>query len=868
MNIRKPLFFFFLLLGLGSCAPTNNTTVGKVFHNTTAHYNAYFYAREKLKASVKEIEQLQKNDYEGFLPILYSADTIYTFTQRKELEDVIKKASIAIQRHPLSKWTDECYLIVGQSRLLLNEFPEAIETFKYVNTKFKDLDSRHKALVGLLHTFIVLKEYNNAFSVSAFLKKELKKMSRKNLRDYHQTMAYLYQKLDKPEKIVEHLSLAAPEYKKTEGRARNFFILGQYYQLQQNDSGAYQSYRKCLKSNPSYEMEFHALLNQTQTTRLGQKVEMQDIRKYFKKLRNEKKNEEYTDKIFYELANYERKMNNLPQAIQAYKDSNLANKENPKLKAYSFWNLGKIYYEDYRDFGTAKAYYDSILLNLPKEDPNFAPIEKRSKVLTAFAKEYYTIKEQDSLLHLASMDSAKALQILTAKIETEAEQKRLENKRAKRASQKAARSPQMPNFAQRGNVNEAFSFNTQGSKWYFDDPVAVSSGMIEFQRTWGQRPLVDNWNRGNVAFERTETPNEQNAAETEESIEETKKEIKEEKIVDVQSQALALYRQLPLTQAAKNESLTKVEHAYFNLGQIYRFDLSDTAEAISTFKTLLERFPSTEHKPEVLYSLHLIYKSIGDDKASLLADELIRDFPETIYAKLLINPNYKQDELRRIHEFESAYAQAYAEFEHKQFKRARAQSDSLLQVYGKLPHADRLRILQILITGKEEGFFPYKHALQTFLTKYPESSMKAYAEKLLAGAEEYKKEVDANKDIRFIPDFEMPHYFVIIYPTKPELSAELDSTMNRFVSQQFPDSSYVTTNLEFDGKHSELVVNEFRNRAEALQFYQIFQQHAPLQAIADRRELYFFVINKDNLTLLGDNKAIGRYEKFFEKNYL
>ena len=101
---------------------------------------------------------------------------------KTEIEDCIQKSSISIQRHPNSRWEDDSYILVGKARYYAMEFPDAVETFKYVNTKGDSDNSKHEALSELIRVFTEFGEYNNAMAVVDYLQKEdLSNKNKKNI---------------------------------------------------------------------------------------------------------------------------------------------------------------------------------------------------------------------------------------------------------------------------------------------------------------------------------------------------------------------------------------------------------------------------------------------------------------------------------------------------------------------------------------------------------------------------------------------------------------------------------------------------------------------------------------------------------------
>ena len=252
--------FISLLIGLtlillNGCSSKSNAPLNKAFHNTTSRYNAYFIGLEKIKEVEASILKALKPDYNDILRIYPPLDSTMATTYAAELEDCIKKASIVIQYHENSKWVDDSYNLIGQARMYGYDFPNAITTFKYVNTEGKDPNAKHWAIVNLMRTFIENNELANAEEASDYLESEI--LNKNNLKHLYLTRAYFYQVLDDKDNMVRNLVRADPLLSRTE-RARFYFIIGQVYQDIGFSSAAYEYYKKCIGSNPSYELSFYS----------------------------------------------------------------------------------------------------------------------------------------------------------------------------------------------------------------------------------------------------------------------------------------------------------------------------------------------------------------------------------------------------------------------------------------------------------------------------------------------------------------------------------------------------------------------------------------------------------------------------------
>ena len=145
-----------------ACSSESSAPLNKAFHNTTARYNAYFIGLERINQVEEAIWKAMKPDYNFVLMVYPPLDSTMASTYKTELEDCIKKASIVIQYHQNSKWVDDSYNLIGRARMYGYDFPNAITTFKYVNTTGKNVNAKHWAIVNLMRTFVENNEFANA----------------------------------------------------------------------------------------------------------------------------------------------------------------------------------------------------------------------------------------------------------------------------------------------------------------------------------------------------------------------------------------------------------------------------------------------------------------------------------------------------------------------------------------------------------------------------------------------------------------------------------------------------------------------------------------------------------------------------------
>jgi tetratricopeptide (TPR) repeat protein len=859
LAIRSPLrtlaLYILLLLSAGmvSCSSERNTWTSKAYHNTTAHFNGYYYANEEIRKIENTILEAQVDDYNRILRLFPTFDTAMAKGYDKEIQEAIKMASLAIQRHPNSKWVDDAYILVGKARHYSLDWGNAVQTFKHVNSKSKNKDARHLAIINLVRTYVEHKEYNNAQAAIDYLGKA--KLNKSNQKKYLLEKAYYYQELKDYDNMVRNLSAADPFLKKKDHRGRIYFILGQVYQELGFEAEAYNYYKKCISTNPEYEVDFYARLYMAQVTEISRSRDINSARKSFRKLLKDSKNKEFHDKIYYEMGIFELKQKNLNEAITNFNES-VRRGNNQKIDGESYLRLGEIYYDTLKDYRMSQAYYDSAITSLPQDYENYAAIKTRQEILNEFVTHLNTIEWQDSLLRLSSMDTA----LIRAGVESVVAAKKKEDEaRAKRKK----RSNRVEISAQDNSIFDSGSGVSEAVDWYFGNPSAMAIGQNEFVRVWGNIRLEDNWRRSS----RESTPSLAQVSATEDSVStQATSGAQAESEDPVAAEYARLVQQIPKTDADKKVAYDKIEEAYAKLGDIYYFKLQENNNATETYKKLLSRFPETKYEPEVLYTLYLIHKDSAQAEADRYADLLKSKYPQSNFAKILINPDYLHESGLAVEKQKVFYKNAYEDFQSKNYIGAvNAIEDGL--ALGETSFSPNLKLLRVLIVGETEDISKYQFELDQFIKSNEGNSLTAYAKRLLETSRQFQQAEEKRKGIRYIPSFEEPHYFVIVHKRKDRIEGLITSSLESFNSKNFQNSALKTSNLILNDEYGITFVADLSGKSAAVEYFKTFIEKRPSITTLGNYNFHNFVITKDNFDIFYRTKGLDEYLQFFEKNY-
>ena len=517
-------------------------------------------------------------------------------------------------------------------------------------------------------------------------------------------------------------------------------------------------------------------------------------------------------------------------------------------------SLARINYDSLKNFEVAKLYYDSTVQTLPKDEERYAAIKIRQEVLTEFVKHLLVMRTNDSLLALSelSLDSIRswALSKVTADSIAKVLAKEKSDKIAKAQEQRQS------NF----DNNQGKLINTSSETgWYFNNAASVSRGFTTFERKWKNRTLEDDWRRS-IKFANNITTIETVANQPEET---KKTEQKVETEVSVAQKTDALVGNVPTTDEEKDILKKGVLDAMYAIGNIYNFKLDEKTNAIETFNELIRRFPKSEYEPEVLYQLYLLQQVNNAQASQTAANRLIREYPESIYAKLIQNPNYREESFAATMQLQEVYKKAYALYKKEEYALSLNKLDSVLAIYPENDFSDNVEMLRILNLGRIEGQYKYQFELDNFVKSYSESELIPYAKTLIQQSDSYKANLYSSSKGKYLANLDQSHYLVLVYPISQENTTKSSTLFKSFISSNNPSLKFA--NLLLSEEYSMTVINDIESKDLAIKYYNAFntREKDPLVGLKH----YLFVITADNFDIFYKTKDIEGYKTFFDKNY-
>jgi len=796
-----------------------------VYDDTTARYNAYFIANEVISEIESELLETAEYNYDSLINLTYEIDTNKVSGLKEKKDKSIQKLSILIKRHPNSKYVYPSYALIGKSRLLALDIAQSITTLKYVNSKTNSSTAQQMSLIYLMRAYTEKKDYPSALEVNEFLKKLT--IEKGLAIEYYLNAHYLHKKTNDLTETLNTLFELEKIVKNRRLINKVYFAIGQIYLIQKEYDIAALYFQKCLKNNPTFDMEFNAKIFYSKSLFNSPSEE---VEKYFEKLLKDKKNEDKLDRIYYEIGLFNLKGENYNNALDNFKLSVSENQSKRELLYNSFKNIADIYYDNLIDYKSSKLYYDSALTNINRENKDYNSLKEKSDVLTDLVNNLEIIEKNDSLIYLTTIPEDELLKIIETNIE-KSEKKQRERKVNKESQNFLLTEPKIINSDNKGS-------------WYFNNPSMVSAGRDEFIRKWGTRELSDNWR---ISSKINFTSADNSSEEREQKIPDDGSTEEEYKM-----NAEDLISVLPFSKEDKDKLNKETEKAYVAIGKIYVQKLDEKTKGINTFKLFIERFEDSKFYAEIIYQLYLI-----DEENEKYKNIILTNFKETIFYKLIVNPDFEVDEFREYNLLRSLYGKLYNKLKNEENIFVINKVDSLRNIYSKNPFFENISLLQSIAVGKKGGNFSLQFELKKYLNVAKDRSTIDYASSLLNSAE------SVHNDFIFsgLPSFkdnEDEKYFFILMKTekqKDDISSTLERTLKE-LDKKIPIYSFKLNETTYFDAIS------YNNLKSLKEIEKKFNSNLDVKEIKVNAN---FVVGEKNMNLIFRSKNIDEFRKFYSR---
>ncbi len=878
-----------LVAVLTACSTSKNTFPNRAYHNVTCRYNVYWNGNQAMKDAEREYAKLSKDNYTATLPIYNYPDKTELGPCLSHLDRTIQKSSKAIHKHSMMfkgkeyvKTIDDAYFLMAKSYFYKQDYVQAQRVLNYIVHTYPKSNILDQAQVLLARTQMRQGYYSSADELLETIRymNESKNNKKFNVlfnaakAEYHLTAPD-----GDVQDAIDYIGNALSNKPQREFRTRLQLILGQLYENLGQQAEAQKNFKAVIQKSNNYEMTFCAQMHLAANYD-GTESNRNAITKQLNKMLNDKKNENYHDQIYYAFSEIARIDEDEDLRMEYLAKSVASSTENDYQKTFSSLTLADLYFDD-NQYREAQHYYDTAMMAIPKNYPNYEQLQKKASVLKDLVDKLDEIDLQDSLLRIANLPEGQRNAWVRKMIAdyTEAERKA--------AEEEAERMLAMQNAASYTNINTTSS----NGKWYFYNQSLVTAGKQDFYRRFGNRKLEDNWfisNKSQISFDDMALMNDPSLARDTVDYDEDGNPIPKRE-TDPKKEAYYL-QDLPLTQGAKDTANAIIAKDLYETGFMYQDLLSDTKRACASFEQLLQRYPKSEFALPSVFMLYTLYTKIGDPRAQDYKNLILTKYPDTDYAKLIQDPEYASKLAAKSKTVENQYAQVYDDFIHKRWAKVVSAADAAIPNCTEPTLQSQYTYLRAVAAGQVYNDDSLIVGLTQVVTQFPQEPVAELARIYLSNfsKEEIQKslgiEVNSpeNEALQQLVQPEEPekgsvftytpddnHYTVLLVKTAELPLQTVKQSISNFNKTYFSLKKLIISSFFIDNQYQMVTISKFSDGADAMDYYNILVKDDAFKTDIDRQVIEVYVMSANNYTTFYNKRdERSKYPAFFNSHYI
>ncbi len=911
--------FLTIALILTGCSTQKNTAQSRWWHAFNAKYNTYYNGTLAYIDGSLEKETGNKDNYTEQIPLYTVSNKNSREIGKANFDRAIEKCEKAIHQHSIKRrpeWTKnrrktakdiewlsrreynpflwKAWMLMGRSQFYQGDFESAAATFSYMSRLYATQPAIYgKARAWLAKCYI---EQNWNYDAEDVIRNMLRdSIHWRAQKEWDYTFADYYIHTGNAEQAIPYLRKVISHEMRRKQKAREWYLMGQLQASIGNKKEAYKAFRHVIRQNPPYELAFNARIAMTEVMAKDNAGKMISR---LKRMAASDNNKEYQDQIYYAIGNIHLSRKDTLQAITAYEKGNQKSTRNGIEKGVLLLHLGDLYWTKEK-FSDARRCYGEAIGLLDKDRKDYQQLANRSKVLDELVPYTDAVQLQDSLQQLARMSEKERNAAIDRVID--ALKKKEKEERNRKAEEEAESTLRQDggNFANNNNFatsnspqkNNENSANTPANgQWYFYSPLTVSQGKAQFQKLWGKRDNVDNWQRINKTVVANAAGAEEMTDEQRDSLaqaaeqEELLKQTSDSAVNDPHRREYYL-AQIPFTLEQLAESNKLLEDGLYHAGVIFKDKLDNLPLSRKSLLRLVNNHPDYAHLDDAYYHLYLLYsRERKPEMAQTYLQKLKAEYPESQWTTLLSDPYYAENAKRGVQIEDSLYTLTYQAFRDGEYDKVERNAQISRNRFPDGANRDKFLFIGGLSKLNDGDIKSCLADLKEVVSKYPDSRLSEMAGMIINGVDAGRRlyggkfdlddvwtrrsielnDRDSTRQKGYSPERNASFVFLLAYDPDKTNENQLLFEMAKYNFTSYM-ARYFDINIEdLEGLH-RMQISGFNSYDEARQYANsVYQQPAIKRLLGNVRA---YVISEPNLKLLGTSHTYEEYEKFYSKHF-
>ena len=911
--------FLTIALILTGCSTQKNTAQSRWWHAFNAKYNTYYNGTLAYIDGSLEKETGNKDNYTEQIPLYTVSNKNSREIGKANFDRAIEKCEKAIHQHSIKRrpeWTKnrrktakdiewlsrreynpflwKAWMLMGRSQFYQGDFESAAATFSYMSRLYATQPAIYgKARAWLAKCYI---EQNWNYDAEDVIRNMLRdSIHWRAQKEWDYTFADYYIHTGNAEQAIPYLRKVISHEMRRKQKAREWYLMGQLQASIGNKKEAYKAFRHVIRQNPPYELAFNARIAMTEVMAKDNAGKMISR---LKRMAASDNNKEYQDQIYYAIGNIHLSRKDTLQAITAYEKGNQKSTRNGIEKGVLLLHLGDLYWTKEK-FSDARRCYGEAIGLLDKDRKDYQQLANRSKVLDELVPYTDAVQLQDSLQQLARMSEKERNAAIGRVID--ALKKKEKEERNRKAEEEAESTLRQDggNFANNNNFassnspqknNENSTDPPANGQWYFYSPLTVSQGKAQFQKLWGKRDNVDNWQRINKTVVANAAGAEEMTDEQRDSLaqaaeqEELLKQTSDSAVNDPHKREYYL-AQIPFTPEQLAESNKLLEDGLYHAGVIFKDKLDNLPLSRKSLLRLVNNHPDYAHLDDAYYHLYLLYsRERKPEMAQTYLQKLKAEYPESQWTTLLSDPYYAENAKRGVQIEDSLYTLTYQAFRDGEYDKVERNAQISRNRFPDGANRDKFLFIGGLSKLNDGDIKSCLADLKEVVSKYPDSRLSEMAGMIINGVDAGRRlyggkfdlndvwtrrsielnDRDSTRQKGYSPERNASFVFLLAYDPDKTNENQLLFEMAKYNFTSYM-ARYFDINIEdLEGLH-RMQISGFNSYDEARQYANaVYQQPAIKRLLGNVRA---YVISEPNLKLLGTSHTYKEYEKFYSKHF-
>jgi hypothetical protein len=802
------------------------------------------------------------------------------------------------------------------------------ESNSLVKKAFSTSPSRNEAFIWQIRSLIELNDLTEAGSLISTLKNDPNFPERLH-DDLEEVQAYWFYKQGVWDSSAIHLVNAFSIAETKQEKARWEFLAAQLFEKKGRLEEAQKLYAKSIGHGTDPVMDVYARLNLVRTnTTGGENYVDQNIAELVKMAKKEKY-VDYRDIIYFMAAQMEIDRSNLAAAKEyllkavKYNNGNLASHSN------AFLLIADLAYNQKKYF-IAASFYDSIQTNELKEE-EAKRVESRKTALSKIVTNEYVVERQDSLQHVASLPEEERKDLITKLVKQQRRQQglgednALSSGTASSLNNNVATSTGADLFRDPSKGDWYFdnsSTKTKGAAQFkqFWGNRPNADNWRRFAQVTNQLQAKTPGNTAHTGTASTGTASSgtadpadntpsyasllKNVPLTPEAMRASDDSIKnalfnlgvgyltELEDYPASIEAFEAIRSRFPDFSRMDEVLFQLNYAYTKTGDMAKAaavkNLLVNKYASSRFATIAAtgKDPAAQSKVstqatkdyEAIYDMFIEGRFEEALAAKKIADSTYKTNywePQLLYIEAVYNIRQRNDSLAKntlqtlVAQDPNAPLAKKAQNLLNVLSRRVQIEDELTRLQIERPKEDTVKVVQQPPPVIEQPATPLVKRDSAIAQPRNDVAVKPVPRTPLDTFS--KKNIVVEKKTSNVYKFEpsLKHYAVVILDkVDPVFGSETKNAFSRFNRERYYNQPLSVNSVDLDSVHKLVLIGDFTNAEEALEYSQQAKRLAPTEIIPwlKQDKYSFSIVSPENLEVLQNLKDLGQYKKFLEQN--